>query len=227
MKKERSHIIFSELVALGLILFLVSAAFAQPNSTNASSSSTILLEDFEVVPQFTQPQLQPLQWLTVIDVECGSCEEGKNATFMVKVTNMAARPFSLNAIVLTDADNIIFAGAELDSEIAPNETEGFELEAPLPPATRGRTLYYIPCFSVTDSAGGEPQQSCERAPRRLLLSGISIESMFASIYILLAIVLLAIAVAYFALSSKLGDSEPEEPAAEEQPSQTLAEQPAI
>ena len=221
MKKESAHIPYGELVAAVVILLLAAVAIAQSNSSNSS----IILQDFQVEQFPAQTQLQPLQWLTVIDLACGSCEEGRNTTFTVKVTSLSDRPFTLNSILLADTDNIVFGGIQANSELEPNQTEAFEIAAPLPPATRGRTLYYVPCFSVTDSAGGEAQQSCERAPRRLMLSGFSVESMVVSLYILLAIVLLAIAVVYFALSSKLGDSEPEEQVAEEQPSQQESQQP--
>ena len=208
MRKQNPEVHFGELIAFVAVLMLATAAFAQ-----GSGNVDIILEDLRVEPIFAPQvlQLEPLSWFTVIEVDCGSCTEGENATFILEITNLAARHMTLNSIILVDTDDLLFGGIDTNTLLSSNKTETFEIEVPLPPATRGQTLFYTPCFTVTDSIGdGEPQQSCERAPRRVMLSAINTESMLLSIYILLALVLLAVAVAYFALPKRFEDFEVEE-----------------
>ncbi len=147
------------------------------------------------IPTFQQTKEQPTEqqvlWISLIKEKCSPCLEGNKAQFDLSINNVGSIEFAIRAVSLVDAEGLEFASSKLDSIISVNNTKNFTIDAVIPPPSRGKTLYYKTCFTL--SSGSQTTQSCENSARAIIVQN-NIETNLIIIYTLLSIILIVMVI---------------------------------
>ncbi|GEM_PF-6782920 len=151
-------------------------------------------------PNQPQQQSQTLQWTSVVKESCSPCTEGQITKFDVNITNIGNSEFAVRSVALIDADNVVFASGVVDALVPLNSTKAFSIEGIVPPASKGKTLYYKTCFIL--SSGDQATESCENSIRRLFLQN-TVETSLTIIYTLLSVILIALVIFFLVVLRKL------------------------
>ena len=183
------------MVCLKKIFFIIAvlmfsvAVFAQSNFTD--------------VPTFQQGNKaveQQALWISLIKEKCSPCLEGNKAQFDLSINNVGNLEFAVRAVSLVDSEGVVFASNTLDSIIPLNSTKNFTIDSVIPPPSRGKTVYYKACFSL--SSGGQTTQSCENSMRAFVVQN-NIEISLVIIYLLLSVMLIVITILLLLVLRKL------------------------
>jgi len=144
---------------------------------------------FEPIGQPTIQQAEDqstVSWLSLVNETCKTCLEGEKTKFDISITNTAGKEFIVRSAALVDSSGIVFASGNINLILPASEIKYFSLDSVLPPPTRGKTLYYTLCLSL--SVDGSTTQSCENTVRRMVIQS-NIETNLLIIYIILSIIL--------------------------------------
>ena len=140
-------------------------------------------------------QSDTVNWVSVIKEKCDPCVEGQKTLFDISINNIGAGEFAVRSVSLIDTDGVIFATSSLDTIVPSNNTKSFTIDSIVPPASRGKTLYYKTCFVL--SSGDRAAESCEPSVRMMILQD-GVEVGIVIIYILLSVILIVMT-AFFLL----------------------------
>lgn len=166
-----------------------------------ASLSVFAQGNFELQqPQEQTSQSQVIQWTSVVKESCTLCAEGQVAKFDVNITNIGNSEFAVRSVALIDADNVVFASGTVDTLVSLNSTKTFSIDGIIPPASKGKTLYYKTCFVL--SSGAQSTESCENSIRRLFLQN-PVETSLMVVYVLLSAILIAMVVFFLVVLRKL------------------------
>lgn len=176
------------------ILFLAIFSVFVLSSLLVFAQGTVELQQPEA------QQSQTIQWVSFVKESCSPCSEGQTTKFDINITNIGNSEFAVRSVALVDSDNVVFALGNVDTLVTLNSTKTFSIEGTVPPATKGKTLYYKTCFVL--SSLDQSTESCENSIRRLFLQN-SVETYLTIIYILLSVILMVIVVFFLIILRKL------------------------
>ena len=175
-------------IGIIILILMTTAAFAQTQIEDVSFGQTN----------------QTIQWLSSVKEQCSPCQEAMISAFEISMKNTGASDFLVNSVSLIDSDGFIFAFAKPEILMPGSVEKNFTIQAVIPPASRGNTLYYSACFVF--SVNGQSGQSCESSARQLMIQN-NIEANLAIIYILLSAIIILMAVCFLILLRRL-DQKP-------------------